>query len=99
VPSRALFIAVLLLAIAIAEAFAQTRSGTPGGDRLTARGDRPTEIFGMGGNDTVIGGGGADRLWGETGGDRLFGSGGAADRLDGGPGDDEIHAGSSWTGP
>src|SRR5918999_1582236 len=89
VSSRALFIVVLLVAIPIAEAIAQTRTGTPGRDRLSARGDRPTEIFAMGGQDTLLGGGGADRLWGETGGDRLFGRSGD-DLLDGGSGDDRI---------
>jgi Ca2+-binding RTX toxin-like protein len=91
--SRTLLILIAaLVAVPIAEAIAQTKTGTPGRDRLKGRANQPTEIFAMGGGDTVLGGEAADRLWGETGGDRLFGRGGD-DLLNGGSGDDTIDGG------
>jgi Ca2+-binding RTX toxin-like protein len=87
--STLLIAAMLALAVPVATAIAQSKSGTPGRDRISARPNQPTEIFGMGGGDTLLGGAADDTLWGETGGDRLFGRGGN-DLLNGGSGDDRI---------
>ncbi len=50
-------------------------------------------LFGEGGNDTLIGGSGADMLDGGSGNDMLFGKGGA-DILHGGDGDDTLIGGT-----
>jgi Ca2+-binding RTX toxin-like protein len=89
-----LLLAALLVAAPVAEAAAQSRTGTPGRDRLRGNPTLPNEIFAMGGGDTVLGGAGADRLWGETGGDRVFGRAGD-DMLHGGSGDDRVEG---WEG-
>lgn len=84
-----------------------TRLFVPGSvrsDRLGGPFDdpfRPLDIWGFGGNDTLIGGLGADILRGGAGNDQLFGGAGADlllgeagnDTLDGGDGDDTLDGG------
>jgi Ca2+-binding RTX toxin-like protein len=71
------------------EASARSVLGTPGPDRLTARGVAGHQISGSGGGDTIVGGPAADQLLGETGPDHVLGGAGD-DSIDGGSGDDRI---------
>jgi hypothetical protein len=82
-----------------ASATAQTRilsrpgppQGTPGDDDLFGTGGDDS-ILGGAGNDVINGAGGDDELDGGTGDDELRGAGGD-DRVIGGPGTDELHGG------
>src|SRR5918993_3520403 len=82
-------IALALALLVPAAALGATRSGTPGPDRLRAKGAEPQQINGSGGGDTIFGGIANDVLLGETGHDRIFGGGGD-DTIDGGSGDDSV---------
>jgi fibronectin-binding autotransporter adhesin len=83
----------LALLVPASAALGAVRSGTPGPDRLRAKGTRPHQINGSGGGDTIFGGIANDVLLGETGHDRIFGGGGD-DTIDGGSGDDRLYGGA-----
>jgi Ca2+-binding RTX toxin-like protein len=67
--------------------------GTPGPDRLTARGDPGDLLFGGGGADTLTGGAGPDVIFGVRSGNRIS-AGGGDNYVEGGTGDDRITAGN-----
>src|ERR671910_822798 len=94
--SRLPALIALSLLLPVTAAAAATRSGTPGPDRLRAKGTQPQQINGSGGGDTIFGGLANDVLFGETGHDRIFGGGGD-DTIDGGSGDDTIYITPSAT--
>ncbi len=86
---RMLAVLTLLGLVPASAALGATRSGTPGPDRITARGSQPQQINGSGGGDTIVGGVADDVLLGETGHDRISGGAGK-DTIDGGSGDDRV---------
>ncbi|MCW2991085.1 MAG: calcium-binding protein [Solirubrobacterales bacterium] len=68
------------------------RYGSPGVNRMQARGARGVVFHGLEGADRLKGGSGSDQLFGETAPDWLFGRAGA-DLLDGGSGGDSLWGG------
>jgi Ca2+-binding RTX toxin-like protein len=100
---RLVILLTLLAVIALpaSAAFAVTRNGGPGNDKLTGTkmGDR---LYGKGGNDKLIGKAGNDLLAGDAGNDTLSGGPGddtllgglGRDRLVGGAGRDAIVGGA-----
>ncbi len=65
--TRLVALLALLLLVPAAAAAGAVRAGTPGPDRLKARGIQPQQINGSGGGDFILGGVAADVLMGETG--------------------------------
>lgn len=73
-----------------------TNSPTSGDDVI--EGTPGNDVLGGGpGNDVIKGLAGNDRLCGNEGNDRILGNSGALDRIDGGPGDDELSGGEFFS--
>src|ERR671910_222965 len=91
--SRLPALIALLLLVPVTAASAAVRAGTPGPDRLRAKGTAPQQINGSGGGDTIFGGIANDVLLGETGHDRIF-AGAGTDTAVAGPGNDIVYSDS-----
>lgn len=84
-------VAALLVVLTASVAFAATRVGNDGPNRLVGTAQNDT-LRGLGGNDRLRGLGDSDRLFGNGGRDVLLG-GNDSDRMVGGKGNDRINAG------